>query len=251
MKKIFCIVIFICSIVCMLLLGDNTNIKANSDLLFEGDLAPSSKSAYLVEVSTNTALYAKNENEKMAPASMTKVMSMLLVMEALESGKIKLNDMVVATEEACRLGGSQIYLEVNEKMSVDDLLKSMAIASANDATMALALYIAGTEEGFVKMISPIVPHVAEELWSILGHEGTITYEAWPAYDEAKLVDDEVEIVVQINGKVRAKLMVPADATREKLEEIAMGEDSIKEQIDGKTIRKVIAVPGKLVNIVAN
>ncbi len=153
MKKIFCVILLICSVFCILFFGDNTSIKANSVLLFEGELAPNSKSAYLVEVSTNTVLYAKNENEKMAPASMTKVMSMLLVMEALESGKIKLSDMVVATEEACRLGGSQIYLEVNEKMSVDDLLKSMAIASANDATMALALYIAGTEEGFVKMMN--------------------------------------------------------------------------------------------------
>ncbi|MFS0780493.1 leucine--tRNA ligase [Bacillus sp. 1P06AnD] len=106
-------------------------------------------------------------------------------------------------------------------------------------------------EGFVKMLSPICPHIAEELWSKLGHEESITYQTWPAYDEAKLVDDEVEIVIQINGKVKTKLMVPADASREKLEEIAMDDDSIKEQIDGKTVRKVIAVPGKLVNIVAN
>ncbi|MEK4146925.1 leucine--tRNA ligase [Robertmurraya sp. FSL W8-0741] len=106
-------------------------------------------------------------------------------------------------------------------------------------------------EGFVKMLAPIAPHIAEELWEKLGHDGTITYEAWPAYDEAKLVDDEVEIVVQINGKVKAKLMVPADANREVLEEIAMRDVKVKEQIDGKTVRKVIAVPGKLVNIVAN
>lgn len=106
-------------------------------------------------------------------------------------------------------------------------------------------------EGFVKMLAPIAPHIAEELWEKLGFNETITYEAWPAYDEAKLVDDEVEIVVQINGKVKAKLMVPADANREVLEEIAMGDIKVKEQIDGKTIRKVIAVPGKLVNIVAN
>ena len=127
---------------------------------------------------------------------------------------------------------------------------SQLMVFINDAYKAEVLpkqYI----EGFVKLISPIVPHIAEELWSKLGNEESIAYAAWPAYDEAKLVDDEVEIVVQINGKVKAKLMVPADATREKLEEIAMGEDSIKEQIDGKTVRKVIAVPGKLVNIVAN
>ncbi|MFJ7755449.1 leucine--tRNA ligase [Peribacillus muralis] len=106
-------------------------------------------------------------------------------------------------------------------------------------------------EGFVKLLAPVAPHIAEELWSKLGHSESITYGTWPAFDEAKLVDNEVEIVIQINGKVKTKLMVPTDTTKEKLEEIAMGDDSIKEQIDGKTIRKVIAVPGKLVNIVAN
>ena len=93
--------------------------------------------------------------------------------------------------------------------------------------------------------------MTEELWEHLGHTESITYETWPAFDEAKLVDNEIEIVVQINGKVKTKLMVPTDTTREQLQEIAMGEESIKEQIEGKTIRKVIAVPGKLVNIVAN
>ncbi|MBA2871806.1 leucyl-tRNA synthetase [Anoxybacillus calidus] len=106
-------------------------------------------------------------------------------------------------------------------------------------------------EGFVKLLSPVCPHIAEELWEKLGHTNTIAYESWPAYDEAKLVEDEVEIVVQVNGKVRAKLHVPADASKEQLEQIAMEDEKIKEQIEGKTVRKVIAVPGKLVNIVAN
>lgn len=107
-------------------------------------------------------------------------------------------------------------------------------------------------EGFVKLLSPITPHISEELWAKLGNTKTsIAYEAWPAYDEAKLVDDEVEIVIQINGKVKAKLMVPADANKDVLEQIAMEDSQVKEQIDGKTVRKVIAVPGKLVNIVAN
>ncbi|MBB5324433.1 leucyl-tRNA synthetase [Anoxybacillus tepidamans] len=106
-------------------------------------------------------------------------------------------------------------------------------------------------EGFVKLLSPVCPHIAEELWEKLGHNNTIAYEAWPAYDEAKLVEDEIEIVVQVNGKVRAKLHVPADASKEQLEQIAMEDVKIKEQIEGKTVRKVIAVPGKLVNIVAN
>ncbi|PKG22257.1 leucine--tRNA ligase [Niallia nealsonii] len=107
-------------------------------------------------------------------------------------------------------------------------------------------------EGFVKLLSPICPHIAEELWTKLtAGDASIAYEAWPAYDEAKLVDDEVEIVVQINGKVKTKLMVPADANKDALEQIAMEDSQVKEQIDGKTVRKVIAVPGKLVNIVAN
>ncbi|CUA78887.1 leucine--tRNA ligase [Anoxybacillus suryakundensis] len=106
-------------------------------------------------------------------------------------------------------------------------------------------------EGFIKLLSPVCPHIAEELWEKLGHNNTIAYEAWPAYDEAKLVEDEVEIVIQVNGKVRAKLHVPADATKEQLEQLAMEDEKIKEQIEGKTVRKVIAVPGKLVNIVAN
>ncbi|WP_454861881.1 leucine--tRNA ligase [Peribacillus frigoritolerans] len=127
---------------------------------------------------------------------------------------------------------SQLMVFINDAYKTDSLPK---------------VYI----EGFVKLLAPVAPHIAEELWSKLGHSESITYGTWPAFDEAKLVDNEVEIVIQINGKVKAKLMVPTDTTREKLEEIAMGDDSIKEQIDGKTIRKVIAVPGKLVNIVAN
>ncbi len=106
-------------------------------------------------------------------------------------------------------------------------------------------------EGFVKLLSPVAPHLAEELWEKLGNTGSIAYESWPAFDEAKLVEAEIEIVIQVNGKVKAKLHVPADATKEVLEKIAMGADPIKEQIEGKTVRKVIAVPGKLVNIVAN
>lgn len=105
--------------------------------------------------------------------------------------------------------------------------------------------------GFVKLVSPLAPHLAEELWAKLGNEKSISYEAWPAYDEEKLVENEVEIVVQVNGKVRAKLNVSKEVTKDQLEEIALSDDRVKEQVEGKTIRKVIAVPGKLVNIVAN
>ncbi|MCZ0704232.1 leucyl-tRNA synthetase [Natronobacillus azotifigens] len=106
-------------------------------------------------------------------------------------------------------------------------------------------------EGFVKMLSPVAPHLAEELWSKLGNNVTISYQSWPTFDEEKLVEDEVEIVIQILGKVRAKLRVAKNATKEDLEEKALNNETIQEWLAGKTIRKVIVVPGKLVNIVAN
>ncbi|MED2182484.1 leucine--tRNA ligase [Bacillus wiedmannii] len=104
-------------------------------------------------------------------------------------------------------------------------------------------------EGFVKMIAPVAPHIGEELWSKLGYNETITYASWPTFDESKLVEDEVEIVVQIMGKVRAKLTMSKDASKEEMEQLAL--EAIQEQIEGKTVRKVIVVPGKLVNVVAN
>ncbi|WYP25597.1 leucine--tRNA ligase [Alkalihalobacillus sp. FSL W8-0930] len=104
-------------------------------------------------------------------------------------------------------------------------------------------------EGFVKILSPIAPHLAEELWSKLGHTDTITYEAWPTFDESKLVENEIEIVVQVNGKLKTKLVIPADATREQMEELARADETVEQAIADKQVRKVIAVPGKLVNIV--
>ncbi|MFB6728853.1 leucine--tRNA ligase [Bacillus mobilis] len=104
-------------------------------------------------------------------------------------------------------------------------------------------------EGFVKMIAPVAPHIGEELWSKLGYNETITYASWPTFDESKLVEDEVEIVVQIMGKVRAKLTMSKDASKEKMEQLAL--EAIQDQIEGKTVRKVVVVPGKLVNVVAN
>lgn len=127
---------------------------------------------------------------------------------------------------------------------------SQMMVFINDAYKATELpkeYV----EGFVKLLSPVAPHLAEELWEKLGYTGTISYESWPTFDESKLVEDEVEIVVQVNGKVKAKLLVPATATKEEMEEIALADDTVKEQIEGKTVRKIVAVPGKLVNIVAN
>ncbi|MFY0783350.1 leucine--tRNA ligase [Peribacillus simplex] len=169
-----------------------------------------------------------------------------------EDGSI--TDKMTETDDTGKL--EKVYHQTVKKVTenYEELKFNTAISQLmvfiNDAYKADSLpkvYI----EGFVKLLAPVAPHIAEELWSKLGHSESIAYGTWPAFDEAKLVDNEVEIVIQINGKVKTKLMVPTDTTKEKLEEIAMGDDSIKEQIDGKTIRKVIAVPGKLVNIVAN
>ena len=106
-------------------------------------------------------------------------------------------------------------------------------------------------EGFVQLLAPITPHLAEELWVILGNEEGISYVPWPTYDETALVEDEIEVVFQVNGKVRAKVNVPVDADKAALEELAKNNELIQEHIAGKTIRKVIVVPNKLVNIVAN
>ncbi|EUJ17055.1 leucine--tRNA ligase [Listeria aquatica] len=105
--------------------------------------------------------------------------------------------------------------------------------------------------GFIQLLAPIAPHVAEEIWEIFGHSESISYQAWPTYDESKLVEDEVEIVLQVNGKVKAKEIVSKTMSKDELEKVALANERIQAETGGKTIRKVIAVPGKLVNIVAN
>ena len=107
----------------------------------------------------------------------------------------------------------------------------------------------GEFKTFITLLNPVAPHVTEELWQMLGGEGLLSLAPWPAYDEDKTVDDEIEIVVQINGKIRDKMNVPADIDRAGLEAVAMESERIRELTEGKTIVKVIAVPGKLVNIV--
>ncbi len=102
---------------------------------------------------------------------------------------------------------------------------------------------------FIKLLNPIAPHITEELWSIMGMEGTIAYEAWPTYDESKLKDDTFEMVVQVNGKVRGKIEVSTDTSKEEMEALAKEIDNVKVHTDGHEIVKVVVVPKKLVNIV--
>ena len=113
------------------------------------DLGLTCKSAVLMEASTGKILYAKNMDEALPPASVTKVMTLLLIMEDIDSGKLKYTDTVVASANAASMGGSQIFLKEGESMSVEDMLKSVVIASANDAAVALAEHVAGSEEAFV------------------------------------------------------------------------------------------------------
>jgi len=111
------------------------------------------KSALLMDVATGTVLYEKNSHEKLSPASVTKVMTMLLIMEAVDSGKIRWEDMVTASEAASAKGGSQIYLKVAETMPVTDMVKSIAVSSANDCACAMAEHLAGSESAFVDMMN--------------------------------------------------------------------------------------------------
>ncbi|MDT2848973.1 leucine--tRNA ligase [Vagococcus carniphilus] len=105
--------------------------------------------------------------------------------------------------------------------------------------------------GFLQLLAPIAPFISEELWERMGHTESISHVSWPTYDEKELVEDEIEVIFQVNGKLKAKVIVPRDLSKEELEEVAMNHEQIKANIEGKTVRKVIAVPNKLVNIVAN
>ena len=117
------------------------------------ELTEYSKSAILIEPTTNSIIYDVNKDERLAPASMTKLMTMLLIMEAIESNKISFNDDVLISKNAADMGGSQVFLEINSKIKVEQLLKGIAIASGNDAAVAMAEHIAGSTDEFVKMMN--------------------------------------------------------------------------------------------------
>jgi len=131
----------------------HVEVSADKDKAKTVDLAPNAKSALLIDADTGTIIYEKNSHERLAPASITKVMTMLLIMESLERGEIKLNEKVTVSEHAASMGGSQIFLQVGEVMSVEDMLKGIAMASANDASVALAEKITGSEEIFISRMN--------------------------------------------------------------------------------------------------
>ncbi|MBE6903572.1 MAG: D-alanyl-D-alanine carboxypeptidase [Ruminococcaceae bacterium] len=124
-----------------------------SAIFAQGELTLTGKSAVLIEQSTKNILYENQKDEKLPPASVTKVMTMLLIMEAIDRGKITLEDKVVCSENAASMGGSQIFLEPGEEMSVHELLKAISVVSANDACVMMGEHLSGTIEGFVEMMN--------------------------------------------------------------------------------------------------
>ena len=141
MRRIGCMVLVLAMVLCI-----PVRVRA-------ADLNVAGKSALLMDVATGTVLYEQNAHEMLAPASVTKVMTMLLIMEAIDSGKIGYDDTVTASEAAAAKGGSQIYLKVGETMSVSDMLKSIAVSSANDCACAMAEHLAGSESAFVELMN--------------------------------------------------------------------------------------------------
>ncbi|NMO96916.1 D-alanyl-D-alanine carboxypeptidase family protein [Paenibacillus lemnae] len=127
--------------------------ETKSSALNNTELAPNARSAILLDADTGTVIYEKNSHDKLPPASITKIMTMLLTMEAIKDGRLKWSDKVRASEHAASMGGSQIFLEPGEEMTVEEMLKGVAMASGNDASVALAEKIAGSEQDFVKMMN--------------------------------------------------------------------------------------------------
>ncbi len=153
MKKIVC---FLLAALMFLSIGMNVayaNESTSAPNENTVDLAPNAKSAYLMEYTSGKVIYAKQEHEQLYPASMTKMMGLLLIYESLHNGKLTWDEMITTSEHAAGMGGSLVFLEVNELMSVRDMVKSICIASANDAMVAMAERVGGTHEGFVKMMN--------------------------------------------------------------------------------------------------
>ncbi|MFK8011028.1 MAG: leucine--tRNA ligase [Marinicellaceae bacterium] len=157
-----------------------------------------------------------------------------------------------------RLKTHETIKKVSDDFGVRKIFNT-AIAACMELTNALLKFndnspngVAITHEGWqaiVKMLSPIVPHITQELWLVLGNKGLIVDVQWPQYDEKALVKDELQLMVQVNGKLRAKINVAATASKEEIEESALSDINVKKFSDGKQIKKVIVVPGRLVNIV--
>ena len=167
-----------------------------------------------------------------------------------ETGKV--NDKVQDKDNA--------ELEVSYNFTVKKVSEDIEILGFNTAISQLMVFVNDCYKaeyiprkyalGFIQLLAPFAPHLAEEMWEIYGNTESISYVPWPSFDESKLVSDTVEIVVQLMGKVKAKLDVKKDLTPAELEQIVLANEEVKELIEGKQVMKVIVVPGRLVNIVA-
>ncbi|MBB5323505.1 D-alanyl-D-alanine carboxypeptidase (penicillin-binding protein 5/6) [Anoxybacillus tepidamans] len=147
-------IVYVCVLVFAWTLPIYANVRAEVKTVKSNiELVDQARSAILIERDTGTILYAKNAHEKLPPASMTKIMTMLLIMEAIDQGQLKWNEKVRTSEYAASMGGSQIFLEPGEEMTVDELMRGIAIGSGNDASVAMAERIAGSEEAFVEMMN--------------------------------------------------------------------------------------------------
>ena len=181
MIKKICSTVLLSCIIFMMLATFSLAKEGNDSLNIEA------KSAVLIEMNTGTVLYEHNKDTKLPPASVTKIMTLLLVFEAIENSVITYDQMITVSENASSMGGSQIFLEPGEQMSVNDLLKSVIIASANDAALALAEEVGGSEEQFVKMMNEKATQLGMEnthFENVTGLDDTVSNHLTSAYDIA-------------------------------------------------------------------
>ncbi|WP_121611945.1 D-alanyl-D-alanine carboxypeptidase family protein [Mesobacillus foraminis] len=192
-----------------------TSLFSTSTLANEGraQLADESSSAILIERDTGRILYEKNGNEKLPPASMTKIMTMLLIMEALDEGRLKFDEKVRTSEYAASMGGSQIFLEPGEEMTVEEMLKGIAIGSGNDASVAMAERLAGSEEEFVKMMNAKVKELGLKNTTFKNPTGLPTTEHYSTAHDMALMAKELlkyEKITQFTGKYEDYLREDTD-----------------------------------------
>jgi leucyl-tRNA synthetase len=169
-----------------------------------------------------------------------------------DAGSVRLDARVQAVEMTFEQ--SREVAKTIAKVTAD--FESLRFNTAISRLMEFVNFFTGQEvrpkpamETFALLLAPMAPHVAEELWQLLGHDQTLTYEKWPEPDPLLLIDDQIEIPVQVNGKLRSRIVVAADALSSRIEEIAREDPKIAPLLQGKTVRKVVVVPGKLLNFV--
>jgi len=167
------------------------------------DLAPNATSAILMDADSGTILFEKNSHAALPPASITKIMTMLLVVEAIDSNKLAMTDLVRTSENAAKMGGSQIFLEVGEEMTVEEMLKGVAMASGNDASVALAEKIAGTEAAFVELMNKRAKELGMENTNFMNSNGLPEANHYSSAYDIALVSRELmkhETILKFTGK---------------------------------------------------